>query len=129
MAMKAEPRISGGPSPAALFRERLRKMGRVDDARIRAQRILLALGWVIALAPNNVPAFTISGTYKGKPVVLWLTDARRTGPPRSLTCPAWIGYYMRDETADMLDDREVPRLMDFLRDHHAEQLREESAFN
>lgn len=129
MAMRTESHRGTTPTTAALFRERLRKIGRIDDARIRAQRILLALGWVIALAPNNAPAFTITASHKGKPVVIWLTDAKRTGLPRSLTGPAWIGYYLRDGSADMIDDQEIPRLMDFMREHHAEQLREESAFN
>lgn len=128
MSARPDPHKSAKQSPASLFRERLRKLGQMDDARVRAHRILLALGWVIALAPNNTPAFTLNGTYRGRGVTLWLTDANRQGLPRSLTGTAWIGYYSVDANGDceMLHDRDLARLVDFLHEHHADQLRAEA---
>ena len=110
-------------SDAALFRNRLKKIRRIQDTRTRAHRILLALGYVIALTPRGVPAFTRALVRKGSPVVVWLTDESREGLPASLRGPAWAGFYARDDSDEMVYDEDYPTLIDFLREMHPEQMR------
>lgn len=93
----------------------------IAPAHLRTHRLLLALGYAIKLTPNRMPAFTRELVWKGHAVSVWIMNDTRTDLPRSLSAPAWIGYYGVGDAPEMLHDEDIPRLLDFLRDAHPEQ--------
>ncbi|WP_174411239.1 hypothetical protein [Desulfovibrio psychrotolerans] len=111
-----------------LFRDKLRKVTDSGGAQDRVQRIMLALGYAMALTPTGNPGFTRITDYKGMPVNVWVGDAGLTAWPRTLLSPVWVGYYSLEEPAEMVQYEEHERLMDYLRDRHPEAFQTPSAF-
>lgn len=111
-----------------LFRDKLRKVTDSGGAQDRVQRIMLALGYAMALTPTGNPGFSRVGEYKGVPVNVWVGDVGLTAWPRTLLSPVWVGYYSLEEPAEMVQYEEHERLMDYLRDRHPEAFQTPSAF-
>ncbi len=101
------------------FRTRLRKVSSAQS-HDRVQRIMLALGYAMALTPTGNPGFSRPAMYKGMAVNVWVADATLTAWPRSLLSPVWACYYTTDEPVEMIQYVEYDRLMDYLHEVHPE---------
>lgn len=102
------------------FRTRLRRVPDNGPTQDRVQRIMLALGYAMALTPTGNPGFTRHTLYKGMTANVWVADASVTAWPHSLLGPVWVGYYTADEPVEMIQYREYDRLMDYLHEQHPE---------
>jgi len=102
------------------FKQKIQHVPLQDTAPSDTQRVMLALGYAIALTPTGNTAFTRQIIYKGLDVRIWITNSRQNGYPTSLLENVWVGYYTHGEQREMIDDAEYPRLMDYLQEKHPE---------
>ncbi|UZP66315.1 hypothetical protein N1030_11885 [Desulfovibrio mangrovi] len=102
------------------FRTRLRKVSDSGQTQDRVQRIMLALGYAMALTPTGNPGFTRAAMYKGMAVNVWVADESISSWPRSLLAPVWVGYYTPDEPVELIQYHEYDKLVDYLREFHPE---------
>lgn len=102
------------------FRAKLRKVSDSGQTQDRVQRIMLALGYAMALTPTGNPGFTRPTMYKGMTVNVWVADESLTAWPRTLLSPVWVGYYTLEEPVEMIQYQEYDRLMEYLQEFHPE---------
>ncbi|OBQ51718.1 hypothetical protein [Halodesulfovibrio spirochaetisodalis] len=102
------------------FKQKIQHVPLQEEVQTDIHRIMLALGYAIALTPAGTTAFTRQTSYKGLDVRVWVMNEHQNGFPGSLLEPVWIGYYSQGDQHEMLEDFEYPRLMDFLQEFHPE---------
>ena len=102
------------------FKRKIQHVPKQDEVQNDIQRIMLALGYAIALTPTGNTGFTKQTLYKGIDVRVWVMNEQQSSCPSSLLDSVWVGYYTHGDQREMMDDLEYPRLMDYLQEHHPE---------
>ncbi|MCG8532137.1 MAG: hypothetical protein MI749_15950 [Desulfovibrionales bacterium] len=100
------------------FKQKIQHVPKQEDVQSDVQRIMLALGYAIALTPTGSTAYTRYTLYKGLDVRVWVMNEYQNGSPASVLDSVWVGYYTHGDQREMIDDAEYPRLMDFLQEKH-----------
>ncbi|MEZ0574734.1 hypothetical protein [Halodesulfovibrio aestuarii] len=102
------------------FKQKIQHVPIQEEVQNDIQRIMLALGYAIALTPTGNTAFTLQTQYKGIEVRVWVMNELQNGCPSSLLETVWVGYYTHGDQREMVEDFEYPRLMDYLQKIHPE---------
>ena len=102
------------------FKQKIQHVSSQEEVRSDVQRIMLALGYAIALTPTGSTGFTRQAMYRGSDVRVWVMSENQNSCPASLLETVWIGYYTHGDQREMVDDQEYPRLMDYLQENHPE---------
>ncbi|WP_290925466.1 hypothetical protein [Halodesulfovibrio sp.] len=102
------------------FKQKIQHVPIQEEVHNDIQRIMLALGYAIALTPTGSTAFTRQTEYKGIDVRVWVMNEPQNGYPSSLLEKVWVGYYTHGDQREMVEDFEYPRLMDYLQEIHPE---------
>lgn len=102
------------------FKQKIQHFPIQEEVQNDIQRIMLALGYAIALTPTGNTAFTLQTQYKGSDVRVWVMNEHQNGCPSSLLESVWVGYYTHGDQREMVEDFEYPRLMDYLQEIHPE---------
>ena len=100
------------------FKQKIQHVPKQDEVQTDIQRIMLALGYAIALTPTGNTGYTFQTMYKGVDVRVWVMNEDQNGCPTSLLEGVWVGYYTHGDQREMVDDLEYPRLMDYLQEKH-----------
>ncbi|MCT4535042.1 hypothetical protein [Halodesulfovibrio sp.] len=102
------------------FKQKIQHVPVQEEVQTDIQRIMLALGYAIALTPTGSTAFTKQTLYKGIDVRVWILNEQQNGCPHSFLETVWVGYYTHGDLREMVDDVEYSRLMDYLQKFHPE---------
>lgn len=102
------------------FKQKIQHVSNQEEVRSDIQRIMLALGYAIALTPTGNTGFTRQTEYRGSDVRVWIMSESQNSCPSSLLDTVWVGYYTHGAQREMVDDLEYPRLMDYLQENHPE---------
>ncbi|SIN88519.1 hypothetical protein [Halodesulfovibrio marinisediminis] len=102
------------------FKQKIQHFPIQEEVQNDIQRIMLALGYAIALTPTGSTAFTRQTEHKAIDVRVWVMNEQQNGCPSSLLESVWVGYYTHGDQREMVEDFEYPRLMDYLQEHHPE---------
>ncbi len=105
---------------AEAVRLRLHKIAGAGGSQDHVQRLMLALGYAVALTPTGNPGFTRGVLYRGRPVNVWVAEITHSAWPSTLLEPVWVGYYTPEEPVEMIQCEEYDRLMDYLHTAHPE---------
>lgn len=102
------------------FKKKIQHVPIQGDVQSDVQRIMLAIGYAIALTPTGSTAFTLHTQYRGLDVRVWVMNENQNGCPSSLLETVWVGYYTHGDEHEMVEDFEYPRMMDYLQKVHPE---------
>ena len=102
------------------FKQKIQHFPKQEEVQNDIQRIMLALGYAIALTPTGSTGFTRQTEYKGLDVRVWVMNEQQNSCPATLLETIWVGYYTHGDQREMVDDLEYPRLMDYLQEKHPE---------